>query len=126
MFKSIFSKKLKGICDYLLEENGVQIPLKIKTGKCNANTPFKNDVMQLMCSILLLEENYLTNYKYGYILYVRSKKKYKVEVDAKLRSELYSYIRAIHSYMFNKKIPKRQENEVFCRKCSYRDYCWCE
>ncbi|MFX1259898.1 MAG: Dna2/Cas4 domain-containing protein [Promethearchaeota archaeon] len=102
------------------------MPVEIKIGKRNANTPFKNEVMQLLCSILLLEENYLTNYKYGYILYVRSKKKYKVEVDAKLRRELCSYFRAINFYMFNKKIPKRQENEVFCRKCSHRDYYWCE
>ena len=83
--------KLKGKCDYVVHENGFQIPIEIKKGKCNGNKPFMNDVMQLLCYILLLEEHFETSYPYGYILYVGSKQKYKVNVTLVLRKTIKNY-----------------------------------
>ncbi|MFX1259262.1 MAG: CRISPR-associated protein Cas4 [Promethearchaeota archaeon] len=118
--------KLKGMWDYLLEENGVQIPVEIKIGKCNAHKPFKNDNMQLMCYILLLEDHFSVKYTHGYILYVSSKCKCKVNVSLTLRKTIENYFKKIHSYLRSKKIQKRQKNEKCCIKCSYREYCWCK
>ncbi len=41
--------KLKGIYEYLIEENNTQIPIELKKGKSNKNKLYRNDLMQLMC-----------------------------------------------------------------------------
>ena len=118
--------KLKGICDYLIEENRKEIPLEIKSGKCKGNTPYEPDIMQLMCYILLLEDNFSIKYEYGYILYVGSKKKLKVTIDRKMRSNLYSYFKSIRAFMRSGVIPRIKKDEKSCWKCSYHDCCWSE
>ena len=119
-------KKIKGICDFLIEENGLYIPVEVKSGKCNASPAFKNDIMQLMCYILLLEDHFDIKYPHGYILYLGSKRKYKVSVSLALRKNVQKKIQEIRSYMRSKKIPKQNYDEKLCRNCSYHDYCWCE
>lgn len=117
--------KIKGKCDYIVEENGVQIPIEIKKGKCNSKKPFKNDIMQLLCYILLLEEHFGVTYPYGYILYVGSKRKYKINITLVLRRSIKYYFKKIYSYLRSGKLPKKQNNKNKCRGCSYEDYCWC-
>ncbi len=118
--------KLKGICDYLIKENGIHIPVELKKGKSNKNKPFKNDMMQLMCYILLLEEHFDVKYPHGYLFYKESKQKLKVVNDRTTRSELYSLFKAIRAFMRSKKLPNRKDNKKSCWSCSYHGYCWSE
>ncbi|MEE9378966.1 MAG: CRISPR-associated protein Cas4, partial [Candidatus Lokiarchaeia archaeon] len=115
--------KLKGICDYKIEEHGIKIPVELKKGKSNKNKPFKNDKMQLMCYILLLEEHFDVKYPYGYIFYLGSKRRYKVNITLNLRSRIQKCFKEIKSYMNSNKIPKRQNNEKSYRNCSYHEHC---
>ncbi|MFX1258490.1 MAG: Dna2/Cas4 domain-containing protein [Promethearchaeota archaeon] len=62
----------------------------------------------------------------GYVLYIGSKCKQKIIVSLTLRKTVENSFKKIHSYLHSKKIPKRQKNENRCRRCSYREYCWCK
>ena len=117
---------MKSKVDYLTEENGVQIPIEIKKRKCNASKPFKNDVAQLMCEVLLLEEHFSIQYSYGYLLYVGSKRKYKVMINLVNRRTIKSTLAEIRSYLKSVKIPPRTKNKNKCRGCSFELYCLCE
>jgi len=117
--------KLKGRCDYILEEKGMQIPLEIKYGNCNNETPYQNDAMQLLCYILLLEEHINEPIPYGYILYVGSKQKYRIMNTLTNRRILTSFIKQINILIKAKKIPKKCSQIQKCRGCSYEDFCWC-
>ena len=116
--------RLKGICDYILEENGLQIPIEVKKGKCIAEKPYKNDVMQLLCYILLLEEHFKLRYTHGYIIYVGSKRKFKIIVTPFLRKTIKNCFKEIKAYYSNGKIPKRKKSKSWCTGCSYEEYCW--
>ena len=118
--------KLKGMCDYIIEENGFQIPIEIKKGKCSAVKPYKNDVMQLLCYVLLLKENLGIKYTHGYILYVGSKRKFTVNITPNLRKRIQNYFKEIKSYLRSEKMPERQSNKICCGVCSFEEYCWFE
>ena len=117
--------RIKGKCDYILEENNTMIPLELKKGRCRQNKPYTNDIMQLLCYILLIEEKSSQKCDYGYILYASSKKKFKVLASPQLRSDLYSYLKSMRAYIHNGKIPKGLDNEKLCGKCSFKEYCRC-
>ncbi|MBD3255175.1 MAG: CRISPR-associated protein Cas4 [Candidatus Lokiarchaeota archaeon] len=117
--------KLKGRCDYIIEEKGMQIPLEIKYGNCNNEVPYQNDAMQLLCYILLLGGYLNEHIPYGYILYVTSKRKYKVNNTLSYRKMLRSIIRSMHAYMNGNIFPNRTDYTLRCYGCSFMDYCWC-
>lgn len=117
------SMKIKAKIDYLVEENGIQVPIEIKKGKCTENTAYENDIMQLVCYIMLFEEHYLLKYHHGYILYKGSKKKYTIEISDELRKKLIYYLNQMRGYENKKAIPKLEYNENKCYRCSIRDYC---
>lgn len=113
--------KLKGVVDYLVDEEGKKIPMEIKKGKYHDHKEY--DKMQLLTYIKLLEDFYNFKYTYGYILYIQSRKKVKLEVDKKDRSLWYSYLRSIRSHKkFNTK-PISPNNKLICYNCSLKTIC---
>lgn len=117
--------RLKGRCDYILKEGNLFIPLELKRGSCIASEPFNNDVMQLMCYILLIENTFKTKCPHGYILYLGSKQRIKVKTSLTLRRSVQVCFNSIRSYQSNKKIPNRLEQKNCGVDCPYYSYCWC-
>lgn len=115
--------KIKGKIDFIKEENGLQIPIEIKKRRCNSEKPFENDVMQLMCYIVLLEEKF-DKCPYGYLLYKGSKRKYKIINVYYLQKKLKTYISKLNYYNSTKILPQRIENKNRCHRCSLREYCF--
>jgi len=60
----------------------------------------------------------------SYIIYVGSKRRFKVIVSPILRVTLQKYFKEIKAYYSNGKIPKRQKSKSWCTVCSYKEYCW--
>lgn len=118
--------RMKSRVDYIIAENGKQIPIEIKKGRWNGDQPRKNDIAQLMCEILLLEEHFSIRYDYGYLLYVGSKRKYKVRVDLIKRRSIKSTLAEIRSYLKSGNVPKVGYNKKKCEKCSLQLYCLCK
>lgn len=116
--------KMKGKCDYLIEEDGIQIPLEIKKGHCTGDNPYENDVMQLIGYILLLEEHFSIKYAYGYVIYMGSRKRYRVNVTDALRAKLRWYVMTLRMYTNQHKLPPRQKQQNKCDRCSLLLYCW--
>lgn len=68
--KIFYSKRIKlcGKPDYLIKDNGIFIPVEIKTGK-TPEVPYENHTMQLMAYCFLVEENFGIRPPGGYIKY---------------------------------------------------------
>ncbi|MBN1800391.1 MAG: CRISPR-associated protein Cas4 [Candidatus Lokiarchaeota archaeon] len=116
--------KLKGMCDYVIEDEGVLVPLELKIGKSNNGRPFENDIAQLVCYILLLEDYLKSPLTHGYLLYLGSRQKLKIKCDKKARSELFTIIKSIREQVRLNKIPKLPQTNDRCKNCSFFDYCW--
>ena len=116
---------MKSKVDYVISEDGKQIPMEIKKGRWNGDTPRKNDEAQLLCEVLLLEEHFGIKYNYGYLLYTGSKRKYKVLITPQKRRGIKKITNEIRSYLKSGKCPVVNYNEKKCKKCSLHDYCWC-
>ncbi|MFW6129728.1 MAG: CRISPR-associated protein Cas4 [Atribacterota bacterium] len=114
--------KMKSKIDYVISEEGKQIPIEIKKGKCKKK-PKENDIMQLLCEILLLEEHFNTKYHYGYLLYVGSRKKFKVPITLGKYRSLTLTLEQIRSYLRNGKSPEIKMDKNKCRNCSLNIYC---
>src|SRR4051794_11763744 len=68
--KLLFSQRyrVKGKPDFLYEQNGLVIPIEVKTGRTPA-TPYEGHIMQLMTYCVLVEEYYGSRPPYGIIRY---------------------------------------------------------
>lgn len=80
----LFSKTLalSGKPDYLIKENGMIFPVEVKSGKTPIE-PYQNHEMQLMAYCLLVEENYGTRPKGGFIKYPHKEFKVAYTDEAK-------------------------------------------
>lgn len=115
--------KLKGRSDYLIEDVGKFIPLEVKSGRSNQGNPFFNDVMQLMCYVLLLEDHFGSKIEEGQIMYLRNPPPISVKKTVRRISLLKKYLKQMHLYSRRKILPKNQK-ENKCWRCSYHDFCW--
>ncbi|MBD3256322.1 MAG: CRISPR-associated protein Cas4 [Candidatus Lokiarchaeota archaeon] len=116
--------KIKGMCDYLKKESGLYIPIELKKGKSNSGQPFKNDVMQLMCYVLLLEEHFEVKYPYAYIHYFGSTERCTVQITPFFRSDIKRIMKQIKSFKIHSRIPKRKNKKLCPPSCSYFEFCW--
>jgi len=80
----LFSKTLalSGKPDYLIRENGLIIPVEVKSGR-TPEEPYQNHEMQLMAYCLLVEENYGIRPPGGYIKYPHKEFKVAYTDEAK-------------------------------------------
>lgn len=66
----LISKKinLAGKPDYIIKQNGIFIPVEVKTGR-TPKEPYENHTMQLMAYCFLVEEKYAIKPPGGYLKY---------------------------------------------------------
>nr|MDO8111928.1 CRISPR-associated protein Cas4 [Candidatus Sigynarchaeota archaeon] len=115
--------KMKGKCDYIIDEHGVQVPVEIKKSRYAGPVPPERDVMQLMAYVVLLEEHFCCTYNHAYMIYTGSKHKCRVLVTEELRSRLKDYLNKIQGSINDGIIPEMKRSEK-CFGCQYHDYCW--
>ena len=89
------SLNLSGKPDYLIKENGLVIPVEIKSGK-TPNMPYLNHTMQLMAYCYLVTENFSSRPAYGYLKYPN--REYKLSYTADAEQSVKDVVRDIEKY----------------------------
>lgn len=103
-----------------VEENGDEIyPVEYKKGRKGL---WKNDKYQMALQAMLLEEKLKTPINKGYIYYVGSKERVKVNITKKLRDEIINIVNSIRELYSFMKIPEGVDDNR-CKYCSIKNIC---
>ena len=123
---------IHGICDnveFIKDPNGVYvnylngvytpIPIEYKHGKKRDEYEYQ---VQLMGQALCLEYMYNVKIDYGYIFYVSSKHRDKVEFTDELRSNTLDIINELKKFLEYPKLPEAKYQKR-CNNCSIYEIC---
>ena len=112
---------LKGKCDYVIYENGQNVPLEIKKGHWCRDAPRQNDTFQLLVYVKLLENHFQFKYHHAYVIYIGSRKKYKIELTEVLWQKFTDIVNKLAT--INRNVIPSTLNNHQCDKCSMDIIC---
>lgn len=101
--------ELSGKPDYLIKDEGVIIPVEVKTGK-TPSSPYVNHTTQLMAYCLLIEENYGVRPTGGYLKY--PEKEFKIAYTKEAENSVRKLVEEIQK-------AKREGEE---QKCNHPEH----
>ena len=103
----LYSRKisLAGKPDYIIKQNGIYIPVEIKTGR-TPRQPYENHTMQLMAYCFLVEEKYGVRPPGGYLKY--PEKEFHIAFTDEAKEGITSIVKEI--------LQRKKSNlEISCR-----------
>lgn len=130
----VFSAELgvSGECDVVefhRDENGIELfgrngkyqpyPVEYKKGKPKTGD---EDVLQLVCQAMCLEEMLCCKIETGYLYYGEVRKRLKVQITDELREYVCGQLRLMHQYYKRKYTPNTKPDKR-CNACSIKDIC---
>jgi CRISPR-associated protein Cas4 len=115
--------RLKGRCDYVVDVLGKKVPVEIKKGRDKFGVPAFNDVMQLTCYVVMLEERYGEPVPMGAIIYAGSRKRYEISIHGYHKRQFYRLLTSMRSTRNGGGIPPRTKNKNRCNGCSISARC---
>jgi CRISPR-associated exonuclease Cas4 len=120
--KPLFSRRhlLTGKPDYLVEENGVRIPIEVKPNR-TANEPRLSDSLQLAAYGLLVEETFGAPPPYGLLKYRESV--FRVEFTPELRAQLLDVLSEMRGNLSAEDLARSHAEARRCLACGYRAGC---
>jgi len=116
---------LVGSPDMMIEEDGLKIPVELKTGRIPPR-PFFSHQMQLGAYLILVDTNYHQETPYGYIDYVPSgstRKRFRMEWDMVTKALVLSKVSEIRESERTSVAHRNHDREGKCRNCSRRQGC---
>ncbi len=114
---------LAGRPDYILHENGVRIPVEVKTGR-RPQAPFFSHVLQAGAYCLLVEEMYGKAPPGGQLRYGLETEPHTVEWEPKLRNIVLEKLEEMDDALAGRSEVHRNHNRPGkCRNCSRRRGC---
>ncbi len=124
---SLFSKKymLSGKPDFIIEKDGVKIPVEVKTGRVPKGPHFSH-ILQLAGYCLLVEEVYGQAPPYGVVEYSKGERKqqHKIDYDKQLKDTVIEKLELIKSIEQEETVAHRNHNRTGkCRNCSRKVGC---
>ncbi len=119
----MISEKLgmSGSVDKLIKTEVEIIPCVIKTGKCPEYGVWKSDRMQLAAYALLIEEEFGTIVRRGFVDYIHTAEMREVQIrkrDRALTLQILKHVKKIHGGFF----PDKGENAP-CDSCYFTERC---
>jgi len=124
--KSIESEKLqlKGIIDRIEVYGGSSyIPIELKTGKMPKKGVWPGHRIQIAAYAMLIEENFNTNVKEGFIRYLDTNETRQISINPFMKEEIIELTREIQDLLKNQEMPNYCENKNKCVKCGLRSTC---
>lgn len=130
----VFSSELgvSGECDVVefhKDENGIELfgrqgkyqpySVEYKRGKPKEGS---EDVLQLVCQAMCLEEMLCCDINTGYLYYGEIRKRVKVNISEDLRKYVCDNIKLMHQYYKRKYTPNTKSSKR-CNACSIKDIC---
>ena len=112
---------LQGKPDFIFETwiRKKYIPLEIKSGKINDETPHMGDLYQLGAYFLIIEEVYGKKPPYGKLVY--SNKTFTVRNTAELRRNILRTVEDMRDMLEESYIPNATPDFVKCKHCICKD-----
>lgn len=120
--RPLFSRRhlLTGRPDYVVEENGIWIPVEVKPRR-TAPQPYPSDILQLAAYCLLIEEIYGEIPPHGLIKY--RDQTFAIDYTPELRQELLALLEDMRQDLHASDVPRSHESPARCRACGYRPLC---
>ena len=112
---------LVGCIDNLLKLDEGFVPSLIKTGDCPDVGIWKNDRLQLTAYALLIEEEFDTVVKRGFVEYTLEAEIREAEIKSYDRRKVLSIVERIKKIKEGR-LPDRVDNKI-CESCSFADIC---
>jgi CRISPR-associated exonuclease Cas4 len=111
---------LTGKPDYLVQQQGVIIPVEVKSGRAPA-APFDSHIFQLAAYCFLVEKTYGKRPPYGIVHYTG--RDFAVDYTPQLESALLDQLAEIRRDETRLDVPRSHESAARCRKCGFRKVC---
>ncbi len=111
---------LTGKPDYLVERDGMIIPVEVKTGRTPA-APYDSHIFQVAAYCLLVEKTYGKRPPYGIIHYPN--RDFAVDYTIQLESSLLDQLAEIKRDEVRSNVPRSHEDAARCRACGFRKIC---
>ncbi len=120
--KPLFSRRylLTGKPDYLVEENGVRIPIEVKPNRV-ADEPRLSDTLQLAAYGLLVEETFGSTPAYGLLKY--RDVVFRIDFTQALRTQLLQVLNEMRGDLEAPDVARSHDDARRCRACGYRAAC---
>ncbi len=114
------SNGLVGKPDYLLKQDGMVIPVEVKTCR-PPDAPYDSHIYQLAAYCLLVEKVYQNRPTHGLINYPG--RTFSIEFTPELREKTLSLISEMHRKERTTNVPRSHEEPPRCRSCGYKSLC---
>ncbi len=111
---------LAGKPDYILEEDGILIPVEVKTSRLTGD-PYDSHIYQLAAYCMLIERHFGKRPPYGILHY--PSRSYAIDYTEKLEKAMISLLDQIHGLEKRKELARSHESKERCNRCGYRTFC---
>jgi len=111
---------LTGKPDYLIEENGVFIPVEVKSSRA-PNLPHDSHIYQVAAYCLLVERTYTKRPPYGLLRY--RDKTFSIDFTRVLQHELEDMLEAMRNQEKRGEAERSHQEPARCARCGYRSIC---
>jgi len=111
---------LTGKPDYLVEQNGVQVPVEVKSGWA-PDAPRQGHIFQLAAYCLLVERTTGKRPPYGLIAY--RNRTFAIDYTPHLETQLTDLLAEIHRQERQAEVHRSHEEPARCAACGYRGIC---
>lgn len=126
--KSVESDKLqlKGIIDCIEIYKNNYVPIELKTGKMPKEGVWPGHRIQIAAYAMLIEENFNTNVKEGFIRYLDTNETRHITINPFMKEEIVGLVKEIQELLKANEIPNYCENKNKCTNCGLRSTCYNE
>lgn len=111
---------LTGKPDYLVEKDGLIIPVEVKSGR-PPEAPYDSHIFQLAAYCLLVEKAYGRRPPYGIIHY--SGRDFAVDYTPELETALLDQLAEMKRDEYRTQVDRSHEQPARCRSCGFRKIC---
>jgi len=116
---------LKGTIDLLIKTGREYIPIEYKNTLSDKGRPWPDHKYQLVAYALLIDENYKTKVKRGYINYIPEEKIIKIDITPTMKTYVKRIISRIIKIISEEKMPKLNVAKNKCTGgCGFKYICF--
>ena len=112
--------KLTGKPDYLVRQNGVIIPVEVKSGRA-PEAPYDSHIFQLASYCLLVEKTYGKRPPYGILHY--NDRDFAIDYTSELEFALMDLLADMRRDGIKDDVERSHEHAARCARCGFRNLC---
>lgn len=112
--------KLTGKPDYLVRQQGVIIPVEVKSGRA-PESPYDSHIFQLASYCLLVEKTFGKRPPYGIIHY--KDRDFAIDYTPELENALMELLADMRRDEIKNSVDRSHEHAPRCARCGFRDLC---